>query len=119
MRKDVVWSAMVFWVMVRWYPYVSLALISCLLVSTYWETASTGVSNVMVNLIRGKIKTTGGESSGGIIAATAGSSSRLTEVQDSNATPSPNRRKGKQKNKNLAFVINAENAEVKSGQLPV
>lgn len=39
-RKDLVWSGIVFWFLVRYYPYLSAILLLCLLISTYWESTT-------------------------------------------------------------------------------
>jgi hypothetical protein len=39
-RKDLVWSGVVFWFLVRYYPHLSAVLLLCLLISTYWESTS-------------------------------------------------------------------------------
>ena len=39
-RKDLVWSGIVFWFLVRYYPWLSAMLLICLLASTYWESTT-------------------------------------------------------------------------------
>ena len=53
-RRDLVWSGVVFWIMVTYYPFLTAGLIASLLISLYWERTSSGV-RVFVNQIRGKV----------------------------------------------------------------
>ena len=45
-RKDLVWSGIVFWFLVRYYPWLSAMLLICLLASTYWESTTQVFSKV-------------------------------------------------------------------------
>ena len=53
-RKDVVWIGVIMWFMISWYPFLSVAMIVGLLVSTYWEATSSRMG-VVVNLFKGKV----------------------------------------------------------------
>ncbi len=47
-RKDLVWSGVVFWFLVRYYPHLSAVLLLCLLISTYWESTSQVNENIAI-----------------------------------------------------------------------
>ena len=64
-RKDVVWIGVIMWFMISWYPFLSVAMIVGLLISTYWEATSSRMG-VVVNLFKGKVtaEAAGGASDG-------------------------------------------------------
>ena len=54
-RTDIVAFLCVFWFLVTYYPILSMGLIACLLISTFWEkTVYSG--KVMVNYFKGTVK---------------------------------------------------------------